>query len=328
MDEMGKIIGIGNALVDELVRLESDLQLQALGLPKGSMTLVDDEHHASLRHLLQGMEHVRAAGGSSSNTMQALARLGAPVAYVGRVANDDVGTFFQNSCRQSGVEPRLIVAQGHSGVANTFVSPDGERTFATYLGVADLKAGDICPALFEGGKYLYVEGYLVSNHYLMERVCTIARDMGLRIAVDLASYNVVEENLKFFRYIVNEYTDVVFANEKESRAFTGKEPAEALKEIAGMCDVVVVKLGRKGASAMCGYEQASVPAIPVHVVDTTAAGDFFAAGFLYAFSRGASLRKCLDAGTLLSCNIIQVMGTGLDASVWDGIRLDMSRILN
>ena len=326
---MDKIIGIGNALVDVLVQLDSDQELKRLELPKGGMVLIDDNVQQRIAQRMQDLHATRATGGSASNAMLALANLGAKPGFVGRVGNDEMGNFFRNNCEATGIEGRLIAGEGNSGVANTFITPDAERTFATYLGVAgQLTAEDIVPELFEGYQLLHIEGYLVQNHELMERICKVAKQLGMHTSIDLASYNVVRDNLPFFRHLVKEYIDIVFANEEESAAFTqGKEPEEALKEIASMADVAVVKLGKRGASAMSGDEKVLVPGKSQGVVDTTAAGDFFAGGFLYGLVCGAPLQQCLEMGSLLSQHVIQVVGTRLPETMWQDIRKQAQQLV-
>lgn len=327
---MDRIIGIGNALVDVLVRLDSDSQLSDLGLPKGGMQLIDDETQMQLSLRMKELAPTRATGGSAGNAMLALANLGAHPGFIGCVSDDETGCFFRDNCQATGIDARLITRQGLSGVANTFITPDAERTFATHLGVAaQLSADDITPQLFEGYQIIHIEGYLVQNHDLIRKICRTAKQLGLQTSIDLASYNVVTDNLELLRNLVTEYIDIVFANEEESAAFTeGKAPEEALHEIASMARVAVVKLGKRGASAMQDGIEAFVPGQRVEVVDTTAAGDFFAGGFLYAYSHGASLENCLHMGTLLSQNIIQVIGTRLSDSVWDRIRQEAKAILS
>lgn len=327
---MDRIIGIGNALVDVLVRLDSDSQLSDLGFPKGGMQLIDDETQKQLSTRMKELAPTRATGGSAGNAMLALANLGAHPGFIGCVSNDETGCFFRDNCQATGIDARLITRQGLSGVANTFITPDAERTFATHLGVAaQMSADDITPQLFEGYQIIHIEGYLVQNHDLIRKICRTAKQLRLQTSIDLASYNVVTDNLELLRNLVTEYIDIVFANEEESAAFTeGKAPEEALHEIASMARVAVVKLGKRGASAMQDGIEAFVPGQRVDVVDTTAAGDFFAGGFLYAYSHGASLENCLHMGTLLSQNIIQVIGTRLSDSVWDRIRQEAKAILN
>ncbi len=319
---MEKIIGIGNALVDVLVRLEDDTLLARLGLPKGGMQLIDDARQHELASEVQQYHPVRATGGSAGNAMLALANLGAQPGFIGRVGDDETGRFFSDNCRETGIQARLISGPGHSGVANTFITPDAERTFATYLGVAgQLSADDITPELFAGYQILHIEGYLVQNNALVLAACRMAKQQGLKISVDLASYNVVKDHFPFFRDLVKEYVDIVFANEEESAAFTcGKLPEEALREIATMAETAVVKLGKRGACALRDGQRAEVPGTSQGVVDTTAAGDFFAGGFLYAYACGLSLQQCLSAGSLLAGAVIQVVGTRLPESKWKEIR--------
>lgn len=326
---MDRIIGIGNALVDVLVRLEDERTLADLLLPKGGMVLIDDEQQSALSERIQALKPAMATGGSAGNAMLALANMGAKPGFIGRVADDNMGRFFRQNCADCGIEARLLTAEGHSGVANTFITPDAERTFATYLGVAGgLSACDITPELFSGYQLLHIEGYLVQDNALIEKVCRTAKEMGLRTSIDLASYNVVKDNLSVLRDLVAKYIDIVFANEEESAAFTGKQPEESLREIASMTEVAVVKLGKRGALAMCNEQVAQVAGRSQQVVDTTAAGDFFAGGFLYAYTHDASLKSCLEMGSLLAGNIIQVVGTRLPETQWQDIRRKAGEILN
>ena len=327
---MNKVIGIGNALVDVLIRLEDESVLSRLGLPKGGMQLIDDACHQSLTRQIMSLCPARSTGGSAGNAVLALANLGAHPGFIGHVGEDETGRFFQDNCHAVGIDARLITGSGQSGVAHTFITPDAERTFATYLGVAgQMTASDVTPQLLSGYQMLHIEGYLVQNHELIVHTCRLAKQLGMLVSIDLASYNVVEANLSLLRDLVTQYIDVVFANEEESRAFTqGKQPEEALSEIAQMADVAVVKLGSRGAVAKRGDEQAYEPARSMTVVDTTAAGDFFAGGFLYAFCQGAALEQCLRMGTLLASNIIQVVGTRLPDTQWQAIRSEAGKILS
>lgn len=205
-------------------------------------------------------------------------------------------------------------------MASTFISPDGERTFGTYLGAAaDLTANDLDASIFQGYDYFYVEGYLVQNHALIDRAIGLAHEAGLQVCLDMASYNIVEEDYDFFVHLVDR-ADIVFANADEARVFTGKGPHEAADELVRTCRIAVVKNGKKGAVIRGDGQAFDVPALDVpHVVDTTAAGDFFAAGFLYGLSDGAPLPGCAELGSLLAGQVIQVAGTRLPEAVWDEV---------
>ena len=322
LHDMEKIIGIGNALIDILVRLKDDSLLEQMHLPKGGMTLIDDVQQRSLRVRMEGLQTEQATGGSAGNAMLALAQLGGNAGFIGKVGKDSLGRFYAENCKKVGIDARLLECNLPTGVANTFISPNGERTFGTCLGAAaTLKASDIKPALFEGVSMAHIEGYLVQNHDLMEAICQTAMEQSVQLSLDLASYNVVASDRPFFRHLVQDYIDIVFANEEEAAAFSGKkEPMEALREIASYKCLAVVKLGGKGSCARLGREEVMVAANKVPVVDTTAAGDFFAGGFLYALNCGASLKDCLNLGTLLAGHIIGVVGTRLPDEEWKEIR--------
>lgn len=326
---MEKIIGIGNALVDVLVQLQDDATLVELGLRKGGMLLIDEERQRQLAQQMAKLSPSRSTGGSAGNAILALARLGAEPGFIGRVGDDEMGRFFCDNCLATGIDARIITGPGCSGVANTFITPDAERTFATHLGVAArLAPEDITPERLAGYQLLHVEGYLVQDNDLIRHICRTAKELGMRVSIDLASYNVVEENRALLRDLVEKYIDIVFANEEESAAFTcGKAPEDALQEIAALADVAVVKLGKRGAMAICGGRVAHIPGRSQNVVDTTAAGDFFAGGFLYGLTRGGTLEQCLNCGTLLAGNIIQVVGTRLPESKWEEIRKEIKRML-
>lgn len=331
---MKKIIGIGNALVDVLVQMNDDSLLTTFQLPKGGMQLLDEQHQQAISQRIQSMNPKRATGGSAGNTVLALANLGMKPGFIGKVGKDELGDFYANNCKQKSIEAQLTLCDTPTGVANTFISPDGERTFGTYLGAAALmQAEEITPQLFHGYQLLHIEGYLVQNHDLMEKICQTAKREGLILSIDLASYNVIKSDLPFFRHLVEDYIDIVFANEEECAAFTETtDPKEGLKRLAQISMLTVVKLGSKGAMAMWGASsdqystEAFVPAKKVNVIDTTAAGDFFAGGFLYALCTEASLEKCMQAGTLLSSNVIQVIGTQVPDETWNKIRSSIKQL--
>ena len=309
-----------------MVRLDTENMLQDLSLPKGGMQLIDNERQRLITDAMRQLNPQLATGGSAGNAILALARLGADVAFVGKVADDGMGRLLADHMRSAGIDARLIQGSGSTGVANTFITPDGQRTFATHLGAAaTMTAQDITPDMLQGCSVLHIEGYLVQNHELIEHVARMAHGMGATVSLDLGSHNVVSADLPFFRHLVQQYVDIVFANEEESAAFTqGLNPQEALQQIAGMCRVAVVKLGARGSSAMCGTDRAWAAAQQVPVVDTTAAGDFFAGGFLYAYSHGRRLEDCLRTGALLSRYVIQVVGTQLPAAAWNEIKRELS----
>ncbi len=327
---MDKIIGMGNALTDILATLESDQTLVEMGLPKGSMQLIDEPKLQQINDKFATINTHVATGGSAGNTIIALASLGAETGFIGKTGKDEFGTFFRETYEKKNIECKLLTSDLPSGVASTFISPDGERTFGTYLGAAaTLTAEDLTSEMFKGYTYLYIEGYLVQDHDMILRAIELAKDAGLQICIDLASYNIVENDHAFFTMLINKYVDIVFANEEEAKAFTGKEPEEALNEIARMCSIAIVKLGSKGSLIKKGTEEIHVEALPVKkVIDTTGAGDYFAAGFLYGLTCGYSLDKCAKIGSTLAGFIVQTIGASISKEKWDEIKLNINKILS
>lgn len=327
---MDKIVGLGNALVDVLVTLKDDTLLGEMGLPKGSMQLIDNAKLQQINAKFSQMETHLATGGSTANVILGLACLGAGTGFIGKIGNDYYGDFFRENLQKNNIEDRLLLSeQLPSGVASTFISPDGERTFGTYLGAAaSLGAEYLTLEMFKGYAYLFIEGYLVQDHEMILHAIGLAKEAGLQICLDLSSYNIVENELEFFSLLINKYVDIVFANEEEAKAFTNKEPDEALRIIGKKCSIAIVKVGASGSYIRKGTEEIKVSAIPVEkVVDTTGAGDYFAAGFLYSLTCGYSLEKCAKIGSLLSGNVIQVIGTTMPKERWDEIKLNINRIL-
>lgn len=323
---MKRILGIGSALVDFLAQVPDEQILNELNLPKGSMTYVDIENSVKISQMItEKYGSQRASGGSAANTMSGLAQLGIEAGFLSKVGKDEVGQFFEKQMSDTHVKPLMLKSDTPTGRVMAFVTPDGERTFATCLGAAiELSPDDIKPELFDGWDIFYVEGYLVANPNMLRKAVETAKAKGLKIAIDLASYNVVEESRDFLMELIENYVDIVFANEKESFALTGLEPEAALHFIAEHCDIAVVKVGPKGAFVQRGNEIVTIPPMPANVVDTTGAGDMWAAGFLAGLVKGKDLKTCGTIGTLLASNIIEVIGAKMDDARWKKIYANIS----
>lgn len=315
------ILGIGNALVDILVLPDDDQIINDLNLPKGGMTLVDQELSLTIQQKISHLENKISTGGSVANAINAIAGLDISCGYIGSVGEDGLGLLFKNDMLKNGIKTFMKLAELPTGRAVALVSPDGERTFATYLGAAvDLSAEDVKADQFEGFDLFLIEGYLVFNHALIMSSASMAKSAGLKVALDLASYNVVEAKLDAMNELVDHYVDIVFANEEESRSFTGLNPEEALANLAGRCDIAIVKVGKEGAFIQQGNRKIHVPAIASEVIDTTGAGDYFAAGFLAGIAKGYDLEKCGKLGSLLASKVIRVVGAELSAEDWIEIK--------
>jgi len=324
---MKKILGMGNALTDILLQVDNDEILFSLNLLKGGMQLINTERSHEINVAVSNYSKIMATGGSASNTINGITRLGMQGGFVGKIGKDDIGLFFTNDSINNGVVPHLLTSETPSGRCTVLVTPDSERTLCTYLGAAcELAASDLKPEMFRGYDIFHIEGYLVQNHDLIRTAVRLAKQEGLKVSVDLASYNVVEENLDFLLEIVHQYVDIVFANEEEARAFTGKEPEEALKDISEHCEIAIVKVGKDGSFIKSGDKTLQIQPRKANCIDTTGAGDLYAAGFLFGLANNYSLEICGKIGSLISGNVVEVLGAKMSDEVWDAIHAEIKDI--
>ena len=182
--------------------------------------------------------------------------------------------------------------------------------------------------MFQGYTHFYVEGYLVQNHELVRRAVELATENNLKVILDLASFNVVEDNLDFLRFLVKEYADVTFANADEARVFSnGKKIEDALSEIAENCWIAVVKTGKNGSLIQNGKQIFRVSAVEANCVDTTGAGDLYAAGFLYGMLNELNLPLCGEIGSILAGKVIEVFGGRIPDDCWTEIKESVKEIV-
>lgn len=328
---MKKVIGIGNALTDMLVNLPNEDVLTKYDIARGSMSLVNNTIQSQISKSVAGFPYSLSLGGSADNTIRAMAQLGGNVAFIGKVGPDTTGEFFVQALTNLNIKPIIFHGKSKSGKCVSLISPDGERTMLTHLGAAEeLSSDDISSSILKGYDCLYVEGYLVQDHLLIESAMKCAKEAGLKIAIDLASFNVVEENLEFLRRLTKEYVDIVFANEDEAKVFSSEEePVNALQYISDMTEIAIVKIGTKGALIKRGDEVVHVGIMrAAKRLDTTGAGDFYAAGFMYGLCHELSLRQCGTIGAITAGKVIEVVGTTLSEETWKEIRNLVKRVKN
>lgn len=323
-----RTIGLGNALIDVVLRVNDELLLSEIGIAKGAMELIDKDQMVRLRSASYNFSRTVSPGGSVCNTMRAMASLGASVGYIGKIGSDDMGKEYEQALFRVGVDPNFVKIEGISGSSTVFVTPDGERTMATFLG----PAATLCPEelkleIIREYDCIYIEGYLIVNEPLFRSALTLAREAGLKIALDLSSFNVVEANLDLLKEVIPAYVDILFCNEQESTAFTGLAPSAAVVRLSQMVEIAVVTLGKQGALIGRNYEVVSVAAETVEAIDTTGAGDHFAAGFLYGISQSASLGSSAQIGSLLAARVVEVSGACIPDDQWEQIKLKVAGIL-
>ena len=315
------VLAIGNAIVDVITDVSDDF-LDAEGLTKGSMRLIDTEEaerlYAHMRSPLQ------VSGGSAGNTAAGVAALGARAGFIGQVAPDGLGDFYANDLRSTGVE--FTTAATDFGVPTArsmvLVTPDGHRTMNTFLGAAqNLPPSALDEAQIASSAILYLEGYLwdpETPRYAMIRAIEVARGAGRKVAFTLSDTFCIDRHRDGFNDLIDGgRIDILFANEAEIQALAGIPHLEsAVAAVAGKVETLVVTRSEDGALAIRNGERADVPAEPVgQVVDTTGAGDLFAAGFLVGYARGKSLEDSLRLGAIAAAEVIQHYGARPEADL-------------
>jgi sugar/nucleoside kinase (ribokinase family) len=235
-----------------------------------------------------------------------------------------MGRFFKKDMEVNKITPILFRTMNETGRAMALITADSERTFATYLGAAiDLSVEDITHDLFEGYDYLYIEGYLVQNKEMFEKALRLASKEGLNICLDLASYNIVAENVSFYKMLLEKYVNILFANEEEIKALTGLTPETGAKEIKDLVDIAVIKIGAEGSFCISDQGTVRIGVRPSNPIDTTGAGDLYAAGFIYGHMHGHSPETCGKMGAILAGRIIEMFGAKMDESNWETLRREI-----
>lgn len=320
---------MGNALTDILVQIPDETILHDLGVERGGMYLIDNKQHHRLMERIASLPRKLAAGGSAANMVAGAAMLGSRSAFIGHVGRDETGETFCRCQQAKGVESLVGVSEGTpSGKCISLILPDGERTMLTYLGAAlEVDTRHLASRYLQGREVFFVEGYLLNSPDVIEPAMRAAREAGLLVALDAASFTVIREFRQFADRLIDRYVDLLFANEDEAAALTDTDvPKQALEQLAGRCETVVVKVGPEGSWIARGSERCRIGIIEAHPVDKTGAGDLYAAAFLHGWTRGLSLRQCGELGAVVSSKSIEVIGADLPAETWAGIRPWVERI--
>jgi len=317
------VLGIGNAIVDVIARAEEDFLLQQ-GMRKGTMTLIDE---ARARAIYDAMgPAVEMSGGSAANTIVGLSSLGARAAFVGKVKDDLLGRAFGHDIRAAGVAfaTAPAFAGPSTGRCYVLVTPDGERTMNTYLGAAqDLHPADIDAEMIAASAITYLEGYLWDPKHAKDaflKAAQIAHKAGRKVALTLSDAFCVDRwRDEFLQLMRSRIVDLIFANEAELHSlYQTADFAAAVAALRADIDVAVVTRSEKGCLVVGADGTEAVPAFPVErVVDTTGAGDLFAAGFLCGLARGADDRSCGRLGALAAAEVIQHLGARPETSLQD-----------
>ncbi len=314
------VIAIGNAIVDVMAPC-SDALIEELGMERGAMTLVDTVRAQELYRAMGPAREI--SGGSAANTLAGLATLGLRCGFVGQVAEDQLGEVFAHDITASGIHFDTVPRPGKppTGRCLIFVTPDGQRTMNTYLGASQfLPETALDQTLIASGAILFLEGYLWDPEQpraAMRRAIRTAREAGRKIAFTLSDVFVIDRHGDDFRTLIEAgEIDILFANHLELAALTGEAEIEAgVAQLTGKVPLLVVTRSADGSLAVADGERFDMPAEAIEVVDTTGAGDLFAAGFLAGHARGVDIAKCLAMGSVAAAEIISHYGARPEANL-------------
>jgi len=315
------IAAVGSALVD-MCLLEDDAFLASTGAAKGGMSLTDVT--VIKRYLDKSSKKaVIVPGGSACNTILGIGKLGAEALFVGKRGNDSLGDLFEAGLKAHNVKPVLFRSDTPTGHVLSVITPDAQRTMFSYLGAsAETNPDEITSSLFENTALVHLEGYLLFNEKLMMSVLKAVKGAGALVSLDLASFTVVEAAKKLIEDICKEYVDIVIANEDEARVFTGiSDEDKALEALAKKAPLAVLKVGKRGSYVAHGGMKYVVKPIGTEKpIDTTGAGDLWAAGFLYGLTHGMSIEKSGELGSACGYEVCQVVGASIPEAGWERIK--------
>ena len=315
------VVGVGSALMDILTH-EDDAFLEQTGAVKGGMRYVDGEFIDTALAGASGEPKI-VPGGSACNTVVGVGKLGGAARFVGKCGKGRWGDLFCEDLVRQNVQPAVMRSESPTGKVLSIITPDAQRSMFTYLGAsAETRADEMGSDCFDGAAVVHVEGYLLFNPDLITTALQAAKHAGARISLDLASFTVVEESRELLAHLLERYVDIVMANEDEARAFTGAAgEIEALQILAKQAEIAVVKIGQRGSHIARGGETWRVEAMgDGSAVDTTGAGDLWAAGFLYGLVNGYPLERCGRIASACGYEVCQVVGASIPSSGWDRIR--------
>jgi sugar/nucleoside kinase (ribokinase family) len=322
------VFGMCNPLYDIQAEIE-DTMLAELDVQKGGMFLIDADQQKRMVTRIYDRIVNAESGGSGANTMIGLSLLGGKACYAGKIGNDEHGTLYQDSLRARDVTVSVRSGDGTTGICLVLITPDAERTLCTYLGICrELGPDDIDIEAIRDSRYLYVTGYLWdtdSQKAAVLRAMDAARAAGVKVALSLSDPFCVNRHKEAFLDIANRYVDLLIGNHEEAQALTGTEnPRDAILATSAYCRLAAVTMGSRGALLRDGDCVVEIPARRIQPVDTTGAGDMYAAGLLYGLTHGLSLEKTGELASYVAAEVVSKLGPRLDALEND----DIARIVN
>lgn len=317
-----KITGIGAALIDLLVN-EKDEFLKKIGKEKGGMTLV--ENNREIEDVLDKTVNTAQVvpGGAACNTILGVAKLGGDAKFIGKRGRDEYGDAYENQLINNNVTPDFFLSDMPTGKVLSIITEDAQRSMITFLGASSaLDPADITADMFQDTKIAVIEGYLLFNRDLMMAALKAAKAAKALIALDLASFEVVNASKDILDDIIKEYVDILIANEDEAEAFTGlSDETESIKTMSENVEYAVLKVGAKGSFISYNGKVVKIdPLETANAIDTTGAGDLWAAGFLFGIANGFSITDSGKIASACGFEVVQVIGAQIPDQGWERIK--------
>ena len=309
------VYGVGNTLVDILVNVSDEL-LASLGFAKGVMTLVDLDTQQRVLEALGDNPRHRCAGGSAANTILGIASFGGTTAYTGKMGDDELGHFCLDDMRAAGVEVELPFSDGPTGTCVVLVTDDAQRTMLTHLGVsADVGPDDVVDHEVQRAAVVYVEGYLFSAetpHQAARRAIALATEAPGLLALTVSDAFLIDSHREEFLELIRGPVDLLFCNEDEAQSLLQNQDTRACATALGQTTRrVAITLGANGALLVEDGQMTEVPGVPTEAIDTTGAGDMFAAGVLFGLTNGLTFQQAAQLATHVASRIVSQMGARL-----------------
>lgn len=310
------VSGIGNPLLDLTLNIEEDF-LVNIGLKKGGMHLIDEKEAAKILKKIKNRAVNITPGGSTANVLAGISSLGGKTVLLGKLGQDDYGSKYLKATEKAGTKAKLVQDENkQTGHAVTFITPDGERTFAVHLGAAvHFNEDDIDTKSITESQVLHIEGFKVedskSNNVIIKAI-KIAKESQVKVSLDLSDSELVKRNYDYLKKFIHDHVDIVFANETEAKSFTNKEELDALHELSKICDLAVVKLGEKGSLIKQNGQVYNVLANKIKLKNTNGAGDMYAAGILYGLTHDMPIERAGKMASYLASLVVSKEGARLN----------------
>jgi len=325
-----EVLGLGAPIVDQIIKVDEEF-LQNVPGEKGGSLSVNYEILADIFRKSTGKHAICTPGGSAANTIVGMASLGSRCGLMGMIGQDEMGAEYRKRLKGRGIRPHLTEHPTEATAqVVSLVTPDGQRTMRSFLGASNgFNASHLKEEQFQGIKLLHCEGYALynGNGELVREAMIMAKKVGAKISIDLASFEVVRLYKSFLMDLLKNYVDIVFCNEDEAKVI---HPEGTIEETADLlssyCQVAIITLGSKGCLVSGANQKYYCPTTPIPCIDTTGAGDIFASGFLHMYLQGHNLRECCHVAHLLGGAVLRVIGAQLPDSIWEDLLKEIKGI--